>query len=252
MGLSAISLFSGAGGLDLSAKWAGISTKCYVEWDRYAQAVLVSRMRDGGLDEGPIWDDVTTFDGKPWRGKVDIIFGGFPCQDLSVAGKRAGIIEGKRSGLWSEFARIIDEVRPRFVLVENVRGLLNGGHIGTVLGDLADLGYGCWYRILSASAVGAPHKRERVWIMADTKCFGSLQCEPNTRQGEEVSARASSFARCNDRTRGEQNWAVEPSVGRVVNGMAYRVDRIKCLGNGVVPQQALPFFEEVVKMSKDK
>lgn len=127
MGLSAISLFSGAGGLDLAAKWAGIRTVAYVEWFQYAQAVLISRMRDGGLDEAPLWSDVSAFDGKPWCGKVDIVFGGFPCQDVSIAGKQVGITEGKRSGLWKEFARIIREVGPRFVLVENVTGLLMGG-----------------------------------------------------------------------------------------------------------------------------
>lgn len=173
--LTQISLFSGAGGLDLAAKWSGIRTVCYVEYDRYAQGVLMSRIRDGGLDDAPIWDDVRTFDGSEWRGKVDIISGGFPCQDVSHAGKREGLKDGTRSGLWSEFARIIRQVEPRWVLVENVPGLLSvdsGGGFGTVLGDLAEMGFGAFWYILSAAAVGAPHRRKRVWIVSYSKSNG--------------------------------------------------------------------------------
>lgn len=169
MGLSAISLFSGAGGLDLAARAVGIRTACYVEWDPYAQGVIMSRMRSGELDDAPMWDDVTTFDGTAWRGKVDIVFGGFPCQDLSFAGKRAGIVEGARSGLWRHFARIVGEVGPRLVLVENVPGLLANGGLGVVLGDLATLGFDAEWFVLSAADVGAPHRRERVWIVAHAK-----------------------------------------------------------------------------------
>ncbi len=123
----------------------------------------------GELDDAPIHDDVTTFDGRPYRGLVDIVSGGFPCQDLSFAGKRAGIIEGKRSGLWREYARIVDEVGARGVLVENVPGLLADGALGVVLGDLADLGFDAeWWR-LSAADVGAPHLRQRVFVVAYRK-----------------------------------------------------------------------------------
>ena len=124
--LTNLSLFSGAGGLDLGARMVGgFRTVAYVECDPYAQGVLMSRMRDGGLDDAPIFEDVTTFDGRSLAGNVDVVSGGFPCQDVSQAGKRAGLKEGTRSGLWSHFARIICETQPRFVLVENVRGLLS-------------------------------------------------------------------------------------------------------------------------------
>lgn len=168
--LTNLALFAGAGGLELGArKCGGFRTVGYVERDRYAQGVLMSRIRDGRLDDGPIWDDVTTFDGRPWRGSVDVVSGGFPCQDLSYAGKRAGIIEGKRSGLWKEYARIVGEVRPRFVLVENVPGLLADGALGVVLGDLANLGFDAEWSVLSACFMGASHPRERVFIVAYSK-----------------------------------------------------------------------------------
>ncbi len=168
--LTNLSLFSGAGGLDRGAKLVGgFKTVAYVEYDRYAQGVLMSRMRSGELDDAPIFEDVRTFDGRSLKGRVDVVSGGFPCQDVSPAGKRAGLKEGTRSGLWSEFARIIREVEPRFVLVENVRGLLSidaGGGFGTVLADLAELGFDAEWFVLSAADVGAPHLRERVWVVA--------------------------------------------------------------------------------------
>ena len=115
----------------------------------------------------PIWDDVCTFDGKPWRGSVDVLAGGFPCQDISAAGKGAGIA-GARSGLWKEYARIIDEIRPRFVFAEN-SPLLRTRGIGVVLEDLASLGYDARWCVLGARDVGAPHKRDRMWVLAYTE-----------------------------------------------------------------------------------
>ena len=164
---TAISLFSGAGGLDLAARWAGIRTVCYVERESYAQAVLMSNFRRGWLDEAPIWDDVCTFKGKPWRG-VDVVFGGFPCQDVSYAGRGRGLRKGTRSGLWIQYARIIREVRPRVVIVENVPGLMRRG-LARVLGDLAAAGYDARWEVVSAASVGAPHKRERIFIVAHAR-----------------------------------------------------------------------------------
>jgi len=160
-----LALFSGAGGGILGGKLLGWRTVCAVEIDAYARSVLLARQRDGFLDPFPIWDDVETFDGHPWRGVIDVVSGGFPCQDLSCAGRRAGI-RGKRSGLWAEFARIVGEVQPRFVWVENVPALLGRG-LDVVLGDLACLGYGSTYCILGAHHVGAPHKRDRIWIKGE-------------------------------------------------------------------------------------
>lgn len=164
--LSALSLFAGIGGIDLGLRRAGVArTVCYVEREAYAAGVLAKQMQGGGLDDAPIWSDVTTFDCGPWRGRVDLIVGGFPCQDISFAGTGAGIIKGERSGLWSQFRRIVREVGPEYVFVENVEALLVRG-LDVVLGDLASLGFDAEWGCFKASDVGAPHKRARIFILA--------------------------------------------------------------------------------------
>ena len=144
---------------------------CAVEIEEYPRKVLMQRQDDGILPPFPIWDDVQTFDGGPWRGIVDVVSGGFPCQDISAAGKGAGI-EGERSGLWGEMARIIREVGPRFVFVEN-SPLLVGRGLAVVIGDLAEMGYDARWGIVGAHHAGAPHKRDRCWIVADSCCPGT-------------------------------------------------------------------------------
>jgi DNA (cytosine-5)-methyltransferase 1 len=163
-GLRELALFAGAGGGILGGQLLGWRTVCAVEIEPYAASVLVQRQNDGILSPFPIWDDVCTFDGNPWRGIVDVVSGGFPCQDISSAGKGAGIT-GERSGLWKEFARIIGEVRPRFAFVENSPVLTSRG-LGVVLGDLAEMGYDAEWGVLGAHHAGAPHKRDRIWILA--------------------------------------------------------------------------------------
>jgi len=162
--MNELALFAGAGGGILGGKLLGWQTVCAVEWEPYPASVLVARQNDGILPPFPIWDDVRTFDGKPWRGIVDVVSGGFPCQDISAAGHGAGI-SGSRSGLWSEMARIIGEVRPRYAFVENSPMLTSRG-LGTVLGDLAAMGFDARWGVVSAADVGAPHLRERIWIVA--------------------------------------------------------------------------------------
>ena len=163
--MNELALFAGAGGGILGGKLLGWRTVCAVECEPYAAAVLCARQNDGLLPPFPVWDDVRTFDGKPWRGLVDVVSGGFPCQDISAAGKGAGIT-GERSGLWREMARIIGEVRPRFAFVENSPALTRRG-LGVVLGDLAELGYDARWGVLGAVDAGAPHKRNRIWIVAN-------------------------------------------------------------------------------------
>lgn len=148
----------------------GWQTVAAVEIDPSCRDILLRRQRDGCLSEFPIWDDVCTFDGKPWRGLVDVVSGGFPCQDISAAGKGSGIT-GERSGLWSEMARIVGEVRPRFVFVENSPMLVRRG-LAVVLGDLASLGYDARWCVLGADDVGAPHKRKRIWMLANANGEG--------------------------------------------------------------------------------
>ena len=171
--LTILSLFAGIGGFDLGIRLAYPETQtvCYVEIDGYCQRVLAARMSDGSLPAAPIYGDITTFDGRPWSGSVDWVVGGFPCQDLSTAGKRVGL-DGERSGLWWEMLRVVGEVRPRYVCVENVPGLLVGG-VGRVLGSLADLGYDAEWHLIPAQAVGAPHLRWRWWCLATTTRCGS-------------------------------------------------------------------------------
>jgi DNA (cytosine-5)-methyltransferase 1 len=163
--LHELALFAGAGGGILGGKLLGWKCVCAVEYEPAARRMLAARQDDGCLEPFPIWDDVRTFDGKPWRGLVDVVSGGFPCQDISAAGKGAGL-DGERSGLWSEMSRIIGEVRPRFALVENSPVLTSRG-LGVVLGDLAAMGYDARWGVLGAIDAGAPHKRDRIWIVAN-------------------------------------------------------------------------------------
>ena len=243
MSLRELALFAGAGGGILGGLLLGWRTVCAVELDAYARSVLLARQRDGLLERFPIWDDVCTFDGKPWRGHVDVISGGFPCQDISSAGKGAGI-DGERSGLWSEFARIIGEIRPGFAFVENSPMLTSRG-LGRVLGDLAELGFDARWGVLGAGHVGAPHQRDRVWIAARATVGHAVQggrssagLQPDgavPRQGAEASPGASFRA---IGASGLAQWKAEPDVGRVVDGVANAMDRLAAIGNGQVPAVA--------------
>lgn len=164
--LKELALFAGVGGGGeiLGGIILGWRTVCAVEIDPYCQKILLARQRDGMLPQFPIWDDIRTFDGKPWRGTVDVVSGGFPCQDISAAGTREGLT-GKRSGLWFEMLRVIEEVRPRFVFAENSPHLRTRG-LGIVVKGLADLGYDCRWCVLGAGHIGANHRRNRLWIYA--------------------------------------------------------------------------------------
>lgn len=165
-----ISLFAGGAGLDLGLRIALPEARCvcYVERDGSPASILATRIKEGTLDDAPIWADVRTFPSELYRGRVAGIIGGFPCQDLSVAGKRAGI-DGAKSGLWAEYARIIRDVRPDWVFIENVSGLLDNEPMRRVLGDLSGLGFDAEWLSLRASDVGASHGRKRIFILADSE-----------------------------------------------------------------------------------
>ena len=231
--MNELALFSCAGGGILGGHLLGWRTICAVEWDAYAASVLIARQNDGVLPPFPIWDDVCTFDGRPWRGRVDVVSGGFPCQDISSAGKGAGI-EGKRSGMWFQMARVIREVGPRFVFVENSPLLTKRG-LNRVLGDLAAMGYDARWGVLGAVDAGAPHKRDRIWIVAHSPSERGRSGNPGRQYAEDARERSSDPG--ND-SRRVGPWDAEPNVGRVVNGLAARVDRLKALGNGQVPAVA--------------
>ncbi|WP_409559037.1 DNA cytosine methyltransferase [Cupriavidus sp. SZY C1] len=183
-------LFAGAGGGILAGQLLGRRCVCAVEFDPYAQAVLVARQNDGTFPPFPIWNDVRTFDGRPWRGIVDVVAGGFPCQDISAAGTGDGL-DGERSGLWTEMARVICEVRPRRVEVENSPMLTSRG-LSRVLGDLAEMGFDAEWGVISAADVGAPHLRERIWIVA----HANARQRGDARQ--EVCARRNSAHACSE------------------------------------------------------
>jgi len=331
--MNELALFAGAGGGILGGHLLGWRTVCAVEWESYPASVLCARQNDGFLPPFPVWDDVQTFDGKPWRGIVDVVSGGFPCQDISAAGKGAGI-DGDRSGMWGEMARIIREVQPRYAFVENSPMLTSRG-LGRVLGDLASMGFDARWGVLGAADVGANHQRDRIWICAkwrgqlphaqhnrirrweqqqksiketagnmantnrngfnksfrnarsmdgteqekqtkESKSWGdakvSTVCgslanadsahEPREKFAERIQTqhpdtdstselayteseglmrgqrfmdftekKSINYARCT----GHEWWQTEPDVGRVADGVAARVDRLKAIGNGQVP-----------------
>ena len=271
-----LDLFSGIGGFSLAAEWCWgdeLEIKGFVEIDKYCQKVLKKHWPDV-----QIWTDVKTFGyDSLWysmdkKVEIDLITGGFPCQDISIAGKGVGI-EGERSGLWSEFRRIIGEIRPRFALIENVPMLIHRG-LGRVLSDLAEIGYDAEWQSISAAEVGAWHKRERIWIVAYPNRTGdrTSECRING-NGEKEMRRDKSFlepCRCGEipypnnsglhretvnstetrvnaqcRVGGCSWWATEPDVGRVAHGIPNRVDRLKGLGNSIVPQVAYIIMQQI-------
>jgi DNA (cytosine-5)-methyltransferase 1 len=265
--MNELALFAGTGGGILGGRLLGWRTVCAVEYDKYARSVLMARQNDGSLEPFPIWDDVRTFDGRDWNGCVDVVSGGFPCTDISSAGKGAGI-EGEQSGLWKEMARIIGEVRPRFVFVENSPMLATGRGLHRVLGDLSSLGFNdAEWGVLGAHHTGAPHKRDRIWITARNTNSNS---EPTLSVDDEAS-RLSSLATDADRKglQGQRElasrisktledpsylcwWEVEPDVGRVANGVAHRVDRLKAIGNGQVPSVAALAFNTLRRRLEER
>ena len=357
--MNVLDLFSGIGGFSLGLERAGFKTVAFCEVDKKCQAVLKKHWPDV-----PMFDDVSNLKGKDIEEKIDVICGGFPCQDISLAGKGAGLA-GKRSGLWSEFHRLIEEIRPKYAIIENVSALRSRG-LDQVLREISEIGYDAEWHCITAASVGAPHRRDRIWIVAYansepseqtdseaiskqskrdswvgfTRC-GGRQYESssnqkmayandsrsrasengnNTKRSETVERRQeqslnrssgssanlayaddirssrssetgirenlgkawSQFTRgssigyswkmadTDDKglqrdvgereagTQGESErhasercwWAIEPDVGRVANGIPGRVDRLKQLGNAVVPQ--IPQLIGMAIMEREK
>jgi DNA (cytosine-5)-methyltransferase 1 len=173
--LNGLDLFSGIGGLSLALnKW--VKPIAYCEIDPFCQGVLLSHMSRLSLPTAPLWDDVKTLDGGELRGSVDIVYGGFPCQDISIAGAGQGL-EGKRSGLFYEIVRLAKEIRPKYVFLENVPAITSRGGV-EVVREIAELGYDARWCIISAASVGAKHRRERWFLLAHAYNNGSL-ADPN-------------------------------------------------------------------------
>ena len=346
--MNELSLFTGAGGGVLGTHGL-LNWRClaYVEWEEYAQKVIRARIEDGILDEAPIYTDVREFvesgAARQYRGHIDVVSGGFPCQPFSVAGKREG--DKDERDMWPATLGVIREVRPRFCFLENVRGLLSfndGAYFRRILGQLSEAGYDARWCVLSARDCGAPHKRERLWIVANTDCeyssaergrdscdaaeggrwhtygsrcgsddrgvvaseadefvanakgqrygncgeCGSLpekdehqkrllergslcgesfipSCQPenvaDTRREHGESRNATGMeaeegirASCliQDKSGRSRPWeadpaegSTEPGLGRVADGVAHRVDRLKAIGNGQVPLVAATAWE---------
>ena len=235
--LNGLDLFSGIGGLTLAlSPW--VRPVAYCENDRYAQGVLLSRMADGSIPRAPIWDDVRTLRGANIPRRIDIVYGGFPCQDISTAGLGAGL-EGERSGLYFQIERLVSELRPHFVFLENVAAITFRG-LEQVLSSLSAMGYDCRWSIVSAGSVGAAHLRERFWLLAHTNSDG-LQGRPRSCQGGGIETREQQLPRFLP-----VDFRDARSITEIYgngDGVPLKSHRIKCLGNSVVPLCAREAFK---------
>ena len=227
-----LDLFAGIGGFTIGLERAGFETAAFCEIDPYAQKVL--RKNWPGV---PIYDDVRTITAERLASDgigVDVITGGFPCQDISVAGHKRGI-EAERSGLWSECARLLGELRPRYAIFENVTNLLNGERgawFKRVLWDISQIGYDAEWHCIPASELGAYHHRDRIWIVAYPKSIGLQVSNEQHRVPQEARRQRAILSSCDF---GGRYFTDEPGMGRVANGIPNRSHRLKCLGNAVVP-----------------
>jgi len=225
--MNGLALCAGVGGLErgIESIIPRARTVCYVEGETYSASVLASKMEAGSISKAPIWSNVLTFDGNPWRGKISFLSGGFPCQPYSTAGKQ--LADKDPRDLWPDFCRIIGEVRPKFIFLENVPNVVYW-ILPRILEDLSTIGYDCAWCVVGASNVGAPHKRAR-WFL-----FAYSNSERFQTERKIYLSKEKKFSWSWDC----DWWKVEPGMGRMVDGVAHWVHRMRACGNGVVPQQA--------------
>jgi len=292
--INVLSACSGVGAFDLGIKLAvpGARTVCYIEREAYAASVIVARVEDKALDSAPIWDDIKTFDGRPWRGIVDLVIAGIPCQPFSNAGERRGVDD--RRWLWPSLFRIVKEVKSGMLFMENVPQLISinkGNAFGSILNDLAQVGYDAQWCCMSAGEFGAPHRRERLFLLATSRGFGSSQAGSgifggistlhregvhgkrgpcgyresrrggrllSSGVGEESSHSGGEGLPASEQSQGKKPgevsveewrsiaecswWSGEPGVRRMDDGASFRVDRVRAIGNAVLPIQAALAF----------
>lgn len=260
--MNELALFAGAGGGLLASGLLGWRTLCAVEIDDYARGVLLARQNDGIIGPFPIWDDVRSFDARPWVGLIDVVSGGFPCPDVSVIRAmwgRAGI-DGEQSGLWYEFLRVIDECRPAAVWGENSPALKDQG-LDQIVSALAERGYLCRWATIGAGDCGLPHNRQRLWFLATYSLGAGLERyagDDNVPRGWAGAYRPppnADFFNCSDAGRStgagggpayfrpgssgfDSGAGIQPGVTGMADAVADRVDRLRAVGNGQVPRVA--------------
>jgi DNA (cytosine-5)-methyltransferase 1 len=280
--MNELALFAGAGGGILAGKLLGWRTICAVEWEPYTAGILTKRQNEKVLEAFPIWDDIQTFDGRPWKGIIDVVSGGFPCQDISAAGKGTGL-SGERSSMWFHMLRVAKEIQPKYIWIEN-SPLLRTRGLHIVLQGLHEAGYNAAWGVLSAEDCGANHQRKRMWILAELadteklQCNGiynytgsSLETEQKSKSGNSSRSKDVPFTNgvgrsdCNKYStkkeptilsspcpRNSRKWyETEPDVGRVADGVASRMDRLKAIGNGQVPIVAATAFLQLQQILKE-
>ena len=242
-----LDLFSGIGGFALAARWMGWQTVQFVEIDSFCQKVL-----NKNFPNVPIHGDIKTFNGEQYRGTIDILTGGFPCQPFSKAGKREGSKDSRF--LWPEMRRVIQEIEPSVVIAENVPGILrreDGLAFEQICVEMEDLNYQVWPTIIPASGVGSWHRRDRVWITCaktyplntNTNGFGSHRKKVHKQRSVEL--RNEQICLPGPLVSKDVRYGTDPRVFRNINGLPDRVDRIKSLGNAIVPQVAFEIFKAI-------
>jgi DNA (cytosine-5)-methyltransferase 1 len=242
-----LSLFTGIGGGLLGGLLLGWEVIAAVEKNKYCRDILKARQKDKILNDFPIYEDIITFDGLKYRDKVDIITGGFPCQDLSSArGRRGRGLNGKKSGLWFEMQRIIHEIYPPLIFIENVPRLLNNG-FEVILNALSEMGYDAAWGVFSAGELGARHKRERIWVVGKNRNSHSIR----------PYKRGKIFKRGQNPLRNMQRdeWPTEYLLDRMSDGFSIWMEQNRALGNAQIPAvAALAFiilYDELMKNIKN-
>jgi DNA (cytosine-5)-methyltransferase 1 len=234
--MNGLAICAGVGGIELGLKLAlGNAYRCvgYIERQAYAVSTLVGRMEEEALDRAPVWDDVGTFDGKPWRGLVDLIAAGIPCQPWSSAGEQKGKLDER--WIWRDVLRVIQDVEPGLVFLENVPGIIQEG-LPQIVGDLSKNGFTAAWDCFSACEVGASHPRKRLFLLAHA---GRERLEGIHETGWDLHLQSTCEVR--------EKWEAEPKMDRVALGIPDRVEQLIACGNGVVPLLAAFAFRSLAK-----
>lgn len=241
--LDGLDLFSGIGGLSIALQdW--VIPVAYCEIDPYCQAIILDRIMAGDLQNAPIWDDIRTLSAAAFQCSqpCDILYGGFPCQDISIAGLGKGL-DGERSGLFFEIVRLAKEIKPKFIFLENVPAITLRG-ADQVVEAITEMGYDCRWCVISAASIGALHRRERWFLLARNVANPMRErCEDWEKKRSSEAEEKSTVREDRDREKIRLWQEAVSTLDRTTDGVPQRVDRIRSLGNAVVPQQAKEAFK---------